>query len=157
MTLRAADLYQTFLDSSSKIFWARDFEGLAAMMVYPHTMETLDGDLRFDTTDQMIEAGHEFRGYLDRMQAQDYVRLCKSAHFVPGREDQIIGVHESYVMRGGTYVVDPYRNEMCLEWHDGSWKGAGIRAQVSNVDVPILSPKQLRDRTISDANDRPKE
>lgn len=146
MTQSAADIYQAFLDRSSNAFFDWDFEGLAAMMVYPHVMETLDGNMRFDGPEKMVEAGRDFRDYLERMHTHDYFRLCSSAAFVTGRDDQIRGRHETYALRGGVYVVEPFRNEMCLELDDGVWKGAGIRAQVSNVNVPILSPKQLRAR-----------
>jgi hypothetical protein len=78
-------------------------------MVYPQTMETSDCNLTFDTPAQMVEAACSFRTFLSTMGATDYHRICDMADI---SEDgtEISGEHTTYIIRGGQFAVEPYRN-----------------------------------------------
>ena len=118
-------------------------------MHYPHYMRTLDGEVLFETAEKQEEGARDFRRYLSSMGAQDYMRLCAKAHFVAGKEDEIRGLHTTYILRGGTYVIAPYSNTMTLILREGQWLGAGTSAACTNHHCTILSPAQLRERRLA--------
>jgi hypothetical protein len=143
MTCTAMDIYQAFLDESSRQIMAREYDLVAASMVYPQTVETSDCNLTFDTPAQMVEAAASFRTFLSTLGATDYHRICDMADI---SEDgtEISGEHTTYIIRGGQFAVEPYRNRMWLRLDGGVWRGAGIAAAVQNRKCMILSPAQLR-------------
>lgn len=112
-------------------------------------METLDGMMVFNTPEDMISATQEFLAYIRRMRASDFFRICREAAFMDGSETRVKGQHESYMLQGGTYAVAPYTNEMILELQDGQWLSSFFRSFTDNASVPILSPKQLRERALA--------
>ena len=142
-------IYQGWLDRIADALWSSDFSAVAAAMEYPHYMRTLDGEIWFDTQEKQVEAARDFRQYLTAMGAQAYMRLCAKASFVAGREDEILGMHTTYVLRGGTYVIPPYSNTMTLILRGDQWLGAGTSAACTNHHCTILSPAQLREQRIA--------
>lgn len=139
----AADIYQSFLDAGSELLMAAAFDALADSMVYPQTMETSDSVVRYENRDMMIDAVEHFRGFLSGVGATDYHRVCHFATFEPG-SDVIAGEHTTYILKGGSFAVPPYRNRMWLRRVNDHWCGSGIAAAVENRTCMILSPKQLR-------------
>jgi hypothetical protein len=112
-------------------------------MVYPQTMETADGILSFHAPAEMAEAAEAFRGFLAKMAATDYHRICNIAEF--GTDGTTVsGEHTTYILKGGNFAVPPYRNRMWLRLSDGAWRGSGVAAAVLNRTCTILSPEQLR-------------
>ena len=144
----AATIYQDWLDRIAVALWASDFETVAAAMHYPHMMQTEDGEVWFHDPEQTIQGARDFRRYLASMGAQAYMRLCTQAHFTHENKG-ILGNHTTYVIRGGTYVIAPFTNEMTLTCRDGKWLGAGTRAACTNHECTILSPAQLRQQHLT--------
>ena len=142
-------IYQGWLDRIADALWSSDFRAVAAAMHYPHYMRTLDGEVLFDCAEKQTDAARDFRQYLSSMGARDYMRLCAKAHFVAGKNDEILGLHTTYVLRGGTYVIPPYSNTMTLILRDGQWLGAGTSAACTNHQCTILSPAQLREQRLA--------
>lgn len=143
MTQRAEHIYQDWLDRVSALIMANDFEAVAANMHYPQTMATEDGVLAFENPAEMVEAAAAFRAFLARMGTTDYHRICESAVF-EGGGDRISGEHTTYIVRGGSFAVPPYRNTMWLRFDGDRWLGAGIEAAVPNRTCTVLSPDMLR-------------
>ncbi|MCU4654974.1 hypothetical protein N8I71_19210 [Roseibacterium sp. SDUM158016] len=143
MTQTAGEIYQGFLDAVSHKMMARDYAAVAAGMCYPQTIETEDGLVSFDGPGMMEEAAASFGAFLGRMGATEYHRICDRADFAGGGTE-IEGEHVTYILRGGTFVVPPYRNRMFLRFEDGAWRGAGIASAVRNRNCSILSQEQLR-------------
>jgi len=143
MTDIATEIYQAFLDEGSRQIMAGEFEALAASMHYPQTMETSDSVLAFDGPEGMIEAVISFRDFLRNHGTTDYHRICDVAAFDTDGTT-ISGEHTTYIIKGGSFVVEPYRNRMILRLDGDTWRGAGISAAVLNRTCTILSPAQLR-------------
>ncbi|MEM8881307.1 MAG: hypothetical protein AAGC82_11985 [Pseudomonadota bacterium] len=152
----AAELYQTWLDRMAEAIWWREWDVVSGAMIYPHKMETKDGEIAFHNPDDMVEAATDFREYLGRIGANAYLRVCNSADFADEMQT-IRGVHTTYILRGGSYLVPPFSNQMTLTHVDGLWLGAGIRAAVSNHLCSILSPNQLRRKQLAEGHDIIKE
>ena len=143
-------IYQDWLDSIADAFWKSDFSAVADAMNYPHYMRTSDGEVYFDTPEKQAQAARDFRRYLVSMGAKAYMRLCAKAEFSPEHQDEKIrGIHTTYVLRGGTYVIPPYSNKMTLVLRQGRWLGAGTEAACSNHECTILSPVQLREQRLA--------
>lgn len=149
MSGSAENHYQEFLDRHSSALVGGDYASVAADMVSPNQMKTLDGEMVFQTPAQMAEAARDFHAYMLRMRSDDSFRLCKSAAYTDAARSLIKGTHETYMLQGAQYVVQPYRNEMILKFTDDRWKGAGVWAQLDNIRVPIISPGQLRERALA--------
>lgn len=146
----AKGLYQTWLDKVAEATWSSDFATVGAAMTYPHVMQTADGEVFFDTAQKLIEAAADFRRYLTSIGAQAYMRLCTEASFAKDAA-RIDGRHMTYIMRGGSYLVPPFSNDMTLILAEGRWLGAGIRAGCTNHHCTILSPVQLRKKHLAAA------
>ena len=149
MPVAAQDEYQTFLDMTATLMMQGAFAELVTFFHHPNRIETLDGVMEFLKPEDTIVAIQEFETYIRSSGGRDFLRVCREARF--GNEDRtiLIGQHETYILRGSTYVVEPYLNEMTLGWQDGAWRGQHYRALTQNATVPILSPKQLRARALA--------
>jgi hypothetical protein len=150
MTRSAMEIYQAYLDEGSRQIMTGAFEELAASMVYPQTMETKDCLLHFEGPEQMVDAIASFRDFLTSMGTTDYHRICDTAAFDDGGT-MLTGEHTTYIIKGGSFAVEPYRNRMIMRLDGTTWRGAGIAAAVMNKNYTILSPKQLM---AARANDR---
>lgn len=148
MSDEAKTIFQNFLDRSGKLMMSGAYAELSTMMSYPLHVETTDGSLTNPSPDDFITSAKAFSGYMDRMGAKDLLRIAKHAQFADGRDDLIDGVHETFILKGGNYVVEPYRNALRLRLVEGEWRGSVFRSSVSNVTVPLLNPVQLRDRAL---------
>lgn len=56
---------------------------------------------------------------------------------------RVEGAHRTYIMRGGTYALDPFQNDMALVLRAGAWLGAGLRSAFDTCTCTILSPAHL--------------
>ncbi|SLN42368.1 hypothetical protein [Pseudooctadecabacter jejudonensis] len=148
MSDTAKGIFQAFLDRSGKLMMSGLYAELSTMMSYPLTVETADGSLNNTSPDDFITSAKAFYDYMQRMGAKDFLRIAKSAEFVEGNTELIDGIHETFILKGGTYVVEPYRNALRLRFVEGEWRGAAFRSSVNNVTVPLLNPAQLRQRAL---------
>lgn len=137
------EIYQAWLDRIDRCFWQGRDEEVAAAMHYPHSMATQDAVVHFDRPEKMIEAARHFREALRSAGAQNYARLCVEAAFAT--PDRIEGRHQTFILSGGRYVVEPFMNSMTLVRRDGAWFGAGVTYDVRNTELPVLSARQLID------------
>lgn len=143
MSGTARDIYQAFLDECSRALMAAEYDALANSMVYPHRMETTDSLVCFDKPEEMVVAAEHFHEFLRAVGATDYNRVCDFASFEP-KGDVIAGEHTTFILRGGSFAVEPYRNRMWMRRVEDDWRCSGIAASVSNRTCTILSPDQLR-------------
>jgi hypothetical protein len=140
-------IYQAYLDQVTAWVWAGEDAKVAASMAYPQTIVTTDCEMTFDTTEgpaQMVRAVADFRASLRRLGATEYHRICSDARFLDdGR--RIEGSHVTYVLRGGTYALEPFVSRMAMRRDAADrWRGAGLRVTVSNRCVTVLSPQQVQ-------------
>lgn len=148
MSDQAMTIFQEFLDRSGALMMSGAYTELSTMMSYPLHVETTDGSLINASPDDFITSAKAFSDYMGRMGARDFLRIAKSADYVKGYDDLIDGVHETFILKGGNYVVEPYRNALRLRLVEGEWRGSKFRSSVSNVTVPLLNPVQLRERAM---------
>jgi len=149
VTKTAFDIYQDYLDRTSVLLMQNDHDAIAKTFAYPNHMETLDGIMTLNTTAEAVQTTQAFRSYLQRMGASDFFRICRGAVFSGEGDSVITGTHESYILRGATYMVEPYTNEVTFVLQDGQWLEQKIRTLAENVTVPILNPEQLRERALA--------
>ncbi|WP_299817041.1 hypothetical protein [uncultured Jannaschia sp.] len=117
----AAEIYQRLADATSRAAWDRDFDALGQLTDYPYTF-TSDRGTRVTHTFEEFRADVEaFRQSLATLGATAYHRVCLKAEYVEGSPDRIDGTHRSYVLRGGSYLVDPYECAMELVRRNGLW------------------------------------
>lgn len=140
MTQTAKEIYQDNLDAVSRALWDRDLDFMLVHIALPNMMITLDSTVVIRTRAEMEEAMLHFRNHLANIGVGAYHRIANSAGFLPGRRDTIVGLHDTYIMRGGAFVVEPIPNQMTLLKIDGLWKGARIEAMTRNSDCPFVSP-----------------
>jgi len=133
----ALNIYQYHLDSVSQLIWDRDFEGVTALMTYPHELATARGVTVVDRPETMVDWAREFRAHLDQLGATSYHRVAVAAAISGEDESEISGFHRVYVLSGATHLVDPYISEATLKLRDGVWLGSGVRAVLRSTRYPV--------------------
>ncbi|MGB3689262.1 MAG: hypothetical protein WBA02_08180 [Jannaschia helgolandensis] len=133
----ALTIYQYHLDSVSQLIWDRDFEGVTALMTYPHELATARGVTVVDRPETMVDWAREFRAHLDQLGATSYHRVAVAAAISGEDESEISGFHRVYVLSGATHLIDPYISEATLKLCDGVWLGSGVRAVLRSTRYPV--------------------
>ena len=149
----ARDIYQEHLETVSRAIWTRDYARIAEMMHYPHQISTPRRSAIVETPEQLMLDAQAFRENLAGLAATAYHRVCRAAAF--DGPDRIVGRHITYVLRGGTYVTDPYMSDMRLVRRDGAWLGAGIVISEHNLSMSYFHPDTLRDVLRQPGDDTP--
>ncbi|TFL16983.1 hypothetical protein [Jannaschia formosa] len=142
MTENAWQIYQDHLDAVSKAFWARDYDRVVTMMSYPHKMRSGRLCQVVQTPGELIEVAEIARSSMQRLGGTAYHRVCLEAAFNPDDPDHIRGRHRVFLLRGGSYVIDPYESEMCLVRVDGSWLSMGVSNENNIAIVTTLDPSR---------------
>lgn len=145
----ALAIYQDHLDRLTRAVWEGDDNTLVNLLALPNRMITADAEILLQGADDVIKAARDFRRFLHRSGAQEYHRIARKAEWHPIHENRIDGSHDTYILRGGTYVLEPYLNHQVLVREGGIWRGIEIRAEVQNSTCTILSPEQLREQSLS--------
>jgi deoxycytidine triphosphate deaminase len=122
------EIYQAHLDTVSKMIWAREFEPLAQMMVYPHELLIGETVEVVDSPEAFVAWASSFRHSLEELGATAYHRVAIAAAFRGNAEDEIDGFHRVYVLNGASHLIEPYSSEAKLQKRDGAWLGSGVRA-----------------------------
>ncbi|MGC1259711.1 MAG: hypothetical protein WA873_03520 [Jannaschia helgolandensis] len=133
----AQTIYQYHLDSVSQLIWDRDFEGVTALMTYPHELATARGVTVVDRPETMVDWARKFRAHLDELGATSYHRVAVAAAISGEDESEISGFHRVYVLSGATHLIDPYISEATLKLRDGVWLGSGVRAVLRSTRYPV--------------------
>lgn len=142
--IMARDIYQEHLDRVSRALWDLDFEVLLQALAVPNQMYTADTGLVCDTEADLKDAIVEYRSFLARAGAQDYHRIVRWARFHPHHDGRIDGEHDTYVLRGGQYALEPFVSSQVLILQNDVWRGIECRSQVRNATCTVLSPTLLR-------------
>lgn len=146
--MEAIEIYQNHLDRMSARMWNNDFVGMSEMMYFPHRIN-LPGHSRVigSAEEQQLDA-RAFRESLGALGATAYHRVCREARFADDARRRIVGRHKTYVMRGGSYLTDPYDCEMSLvPGDDGAWLADWITVSVRNTGMAYYHPDNVRGQT----------
>lgn len=133
------DIYQDHLDRISRALWDGDFDTVCANMHLPKRIETADRVAVMETVEDMQASLVSFRDSMLRLGATAYHRVCRSVTR-DADPDLLHGIHRTYIMRGGQYVLDPYDVAMELRRVDGRWLGSTIRSHLRNATCTVISP-----------------
>ena len=147
----AREIYQDHLDAVSEAIWDRRFDDVAALMAYPHRRRLGTRDIVVDDPDMLRAEARAFRETLDGFGATGYIRVCR--HAVSDAPGRIVGWHETFVVRGGTYQVSPYEAEITLLRHGDRWFASDCHAPTFPLSVnnyPLAREADLRRGTTSD-------
>ncbi|TNF23140.1 MAG: hypothetical protein EP318_02035 [Rhodobacteraceae bacterium] len=140
----AMEIYQDLTDRATNALWARDYDTVLGLLALPYRIATQDFDLLHESEADLRDALVHYRDFLEHSGAQDFHRIATRAAFAPETPDRIEGEHESYVLRGGQYVVDRYVSTQVLLRDKGVWRGVENRSRVRNANCTLLSPDILR-------------
>jgi hypothetical protein len=140
--LPPATIYQRNLDAVSEAVWTGDLALILRHIAIPNQMLTNDAEYVIASPDEMLILVTDFRAELTRLGADSYRRICRTADFVPGQDDLIVGQHETFILKNGTPLRPPYLNDMTLiRSADGLWRGCRIEARATNAGMlMIISP-----------------
>lgn len=151
MTVR--EIYQAHLDHVSSCLWNGDGEGVAKSLKYPHVIHLPDADrIIKDPVEQKSDAD-AFRESLTNLGATAFHRLCRDARADPHRPERIIGLHTTYIMRGGHYLTEPYDCAMSLvQGANGTWLADAIRVSIRDSGMAYYHPDNIRNHPVQRPN-----
>ncbi|CTQ50428.1 hypothetical protein [Jannaschia donghaensis] len=148
--MTARTTYQTHLDLVSGHLWNGEADGVAAMLFYPHVIHLPEADRIISNPEEQSKDAEAFRESLSALGATAFHRLCREARFDPNDENRIIGIHRTYVMRGGSYLTDPYDCAMSIvQQADGRWLADAIRVSVRNSGMAYYHRDNIRNRPVN--------
>lgn len=128
----ALSICQTHLDKVTKCFRARDFETFKTCFRLPHRSTTQSDVMMVETLEQVETAFKRFAKKFEDIGATDFVQIAKEARF--NSEAVITGVHESHLIRNGTWLIKPYRNRLRLRRDpQGNWCETDRTSAISNT------------------------
>lgn len=147
------EIYQAFLDDVSSRLWDGDAVGVARRLKYPHTIHLPEADRVMTSAEEQMRDTQVFIDSLMTLKATAFHRLCRDARFDPGRGDRIVGIHTTYIIRGGSYLNDPYDCAMSLVL-DGSqgWLADTIRVSIRNSRMAYYHPNPRQTPSFSVEN-----
>lgn len=145
----ALAIYQTHLDQMSQALWALNYDAIEDLLTLPTRMIALDDHVVFDDVKSLRRAARDFRAFLEECGAEEYHRIAQRAVFHPDYSDRIDGSHDTYILRDGRYVLQPYLNHQVLVCEGGKWRGIEIRSEVRNAEHSCTAPDRQRQGQIA--------
>lgn len=151
----AASIYQAHLDAVGRAFWDRDWGSLSQYLAPQNSLRTLDTAYATRNHEEMRLSYQSLRDSIDIVGAQAYHRICLEAQFTDASQTRILGRHRTYILSGGTTVLEPYESDMTLELIDQRWLGVAIFGRFKNSDLTAISPDLLRKPTRQSEDQQP--
>lgn len=147
--MNARGIYQCYLDDVSSNLWNDDSIRVSAKIYYPHVIRMPHGVRVITSAEEQIRDAKAFRESLDALGATAFHRHCREARFDPGDPGRIIGVHTTYIIRGGSHLTPPYDCAMSiLRQADGTWLSDAIRVSVRENSMAYYLPDNRSDRPV---------
>jgi hypothetical protein len=112
MTSEAIDIYQTYLDVSTRLVLTGESEAYADHVQLPFVFRTSRGVEIIETRADLITDMQKVYDWLASQHVSDYHRIARKARFLD--EDTIEGFHVTYALRGAVPVVEPYDSRVIL-------------------------------------------
>lgn len=144
----AHDIYQRHIDEVSKAVFDGDIDSVIARWGIPHVFISHGGEEIVKGEEMLRRYMTNFHRHIRSIGATAYHRICLEAHFAPEDADRIEGRHRTYLLRGGSYVIDPYESDMVFERQNGVW-----RAILSRIPISIRQINPLRAAATDRADD----
>lgn len=144
MTLRsAAEIYQANLDAVSRMLFAGDLDRIGCHIAVPCAVHTQDSSQRIEQLDDLMVMLREQRDCLRRLGATEYHRICIEAEFTDPTGLRIRGHHRTYLLRGGSYLMEPYPCEQQIELQGDDWKALDLNCQMRNSELTLVGPQLM--------------
>ena len=115
----------------SSALWSRDFDRMAEMMAFPHTIYLPETKRVIQSPEQQSVDAGAFRKSMQCLGATAFHRVCREAWFDPETRDRMEGLHTTYVLRGEfTSSIRSTAVCPCCErrWATGSRTGSPYRS-----------------------------
>lgn len=132
------DIYQTNLDAVARVVFSGEMSRIQDLIAVPLTIQMADGSVQIDRLEDAVFMLSEQRDNLLNLGTTEYHRICVDATFVDPAATQITGRHKTYVMRGATYLLDPFLCEMDLIKDAGLWRLRHMRCHMKNSDYTVI-------------------
>ena len=133
------DVYTRFLQSYSACNMAHDFDGWAALHLFPHTVHT-------DAADKIIKTPDGIRPFFEMLSriiqehgVDRFERAPSRAEFLSA--DKICGYHTGTLYRGDTLIMGPIKSRMILQRVGPVWYMRSVTNAVSNEQIPWSEPE----------------
>ena len=120
MTQTAVDIYQAYLDVSTRLVIDGEAEAYCDHVQLPFVFRTGAGvevvETRADLASDIMRA-HD---WMKQKSVSDYHRIAREAQFLD--EETIEGFHVTYALRGAVPVLEPYSSRAILRRTGDSWR-----------------------------------
>lgn len=143
----AVRIYQSNLDAVTRAYLDADWDCILIHLGIPARLKLADTSVAVETGEDLVILLREQRDSLLRMGMTDYHRLCTEARFTNAARTSIVGNHQTHILRGATYLMQPYTVSMPLEWREETgWQAFGLTAAtLRNRDYSLITPRALAD------------
>ncbi|MBW4983455.1 hypothetical protein KZZ07_12975 [Mameliella sp. CS4] len=142
---QAEAIYQACLDRINVLFWARDWDQLADSIAIPNRISAPDTERVFATHDEWIVNAKAARETFAQIGATEYHRLCRAARFTDDARAFIVGLHETYILRGSAFAIPAYRAFMHMRLcDDGTWRSHGLHSEQRETTLPTIHADQMK-------------
>lgn len=135
--------YQACIDAIKRDFWDRDWDALVAHIAVPNRMTAQDTARVFETRAEWRAVAQATRAGFADNGISEYHRICRGAFFIGGDRRTILGVHETYILRGSAFVVPPYHGYMRLVRGAERWMSEGLHSDLRDTLLPTIHADRL--------------
>ncbi|SNS82982.1 hypothetical protein [Antarctobacter heliothermus] len=132
------DIYQANLDAVAQMVFSGDMSRLQDLISVPLVIQMADGSMQIDRLEDVVFMLAEQRDNLLNLGTTEYHRICVDARFLDPAATQISGRHKTYVMRGATYLLEPFICEMNLTKDAALWRVCLMRCHMKNSDYTVI-------------------
>lgn len=140
----AGVIYQAALDTVSRALMRSDFDEILKHLGFPNVMEVQEGIVTIATAQEMRACLEEQVVSIRRLRVTDYHRICLAAEYTNEDATEILGLHETHVISGGTYAMPIIRSEMRMRRSPTGWQSVALKSNLRNRDLTVLCPRQAR-------------
>ncbi|WP_323772172.1 hypothetical protein [Antarctobacter sp.] len=137
----AKEYCQTNLDTVTRQFIDGDLSRIDNALAIPSKVRTMGTALRVERLEALEVMLEEQRSTPLDLGTTEYRRICIDAKFINPVGTQISGRHKTRVMRGGTYLVDPYFCEHALVKEGPHWRASHIRCGMKARESTTIAPR----------------
>lgn len=120
MTTQAIDIYQAYLDASTRLIVRGEADAFCDYVQLPLIYRTGRGVEVIETLSDLTADVIKAYRWQQEQDVSDYHRIARSGRFLD--EDTIEGFHITYILRGAIAVVEPYASRAILKRTGGAWR-----------------------------------
>lgn len=139
MNASAIDIYQSYLDTSTRLVIGGQAEAYCRHVQLPFVFRTGGGVEVIETAQDLAADILRTHDWLQNQAVSDYHRIARTARFLDA--DTIEGFHVTYALRGAFPVLDPYCSRAILRRADGIWRVSYAEHELADALYPGRNAK----------------